>query len=130
MTQQEKKEIIEKACEFSTMALILTSCAKMFIDDYENMIYKLNIEAQRETKQMLNRNIELAKSLNRNLTKLDRDMINIINQGHKGNEDHYINDVGFAYNVLKSTFDVCGDSEKRRNSILKKIKTAYKTEPK
>lgn len=122
-----KEENLERAALLATMIIQSTSVAVLFLRDYQAVLNDLGRDTRHEAKRMVTNNAEKAISLMVSLEKIEKSMIKTITSVNEEHEDHFLNDVGFMYNLMISAYEMCHDSEQRRDSILKKINTAYKT---
>lgn len=122
-----KEENFERAEITASMIIQATSVAVLLLKDYECIMNQLGYQTKQITKKMVTVNAEKAAILMTNLMRIEKNMIKTITVNDKDNEDHFLNDVGFMYNLILSSYEMCYDSEQRRESILKKINTAYKT---
>ena len=119
-TNEEK---IEKAKLYATMVMQTTSLAELFLKDYERILLGLIFSTKRDVKQKVSMNAEKAAQLGIGLRTIEKTLTGIMNDAQ---HDSFLDDVGFLHNLIISSYEMCFDSEQRRESILKKINTAYK----
>ena len=116
---------LERAKYFATLVLHCTSLAELFLKDYEAELYKQGSESRHAIKMQIKQNAEKAEMLRLKLKSIEQKLFGKLSEKQ---EDCFFEDTGFLHNVLLSAIDRAGDSEMRREQILKKIKSSYKSQ--
>jgi len=98
--------------------------AELFLKDYEAELYKQGAQSKQQIKQKINNNARAAEQLRKQTASIETMLFGKLNEKQT---DAFLDDVGFLYNVLLTAIDRCGDSEKMRETMLKKIQTMYKS---
>jgi len=98
--------------------------AELFLKDYEAELYKQGAQSKQHIKQKINNNARAAEQLRKQTASIETMLFGKLNEKQT---DAFLDDVGFLYNVLLTAIDRCGDSEKMRETMLKKIQTMYKS---
>ena len=115
---------LDKAKYFATLVLHCTSMAELFLKDYEAELYKQGSQSKQAIKMHIKQNARQAEMLRLNLKSIEQKLFGKLTEEQ---EDCFFDDTGFLHNVLLTAIDRCGDSELRRNGMLKKMKSAYKS---
>lgn len=116
---------LDKAKYFATLVLHCTSMAELFLKDYEAELYKQGSQSKQAIKMHIKQNARQAEMLRLNLKSIEQRLFGKLTEEQ---EDCFFDDTGFLHNVLLSAIDRAGDSEMRREQILKKIKSSYKSQ--